>query len=324
MTLDWTSSTDQLLRATSLPAWALLAVAGLLGLVLFVTLLRTERSVANGLLAALTLAALALALASQLRTASPERSLERVSGLALGSSVPALACIDDMAGETALAACEKVLFGAPEIVAAAVLYASSQLHRLTAIGDASAANREMTPQLFALRRAIERDRYGLFAYVLASRDNCQPEQCAAYAAMTDHNQVAANMNDLIYEGLVSRYAPSWNATATTLPTAQAALTTGKPTSFDFPSAASIPPVTIMSAEPSSAPATATVPSAPTSNVPATETPITEQDAAKKPAARQRSPTTTSSVAKQKRQQSSQRQFQSREPDGPVQLTPGDR
>ena len=32
----------------------------------------------------------------------------------------------------------------------------------------------LTPELQALRRAVERDRYGLMAYVLMARDHCTP------------------------------------------------------------------------------------------------------------------------------------------------------
>lgn len=314
MTWDW-NSTDQLWRAGSLPSWVLLALAGLIGLVLLVTLLRVERTFANGLLAALTLAALAIALASQFRTAERTTS-DRPAGFTLSAFVPALACVDDMAGETALTACEKVLFGAPDTIAAAVFYAAAQLNRLTALGDAAAANREMTPHLAALRRAVERDRYGIFAYVLASRDNCQPEQCAAYAAMTDHNQVAANMNDLIYEGLVSRYAPSWNATPAS--SAQAALTVGRPTTIDFPTAASIPPVNIMSAEPPPSVAPPAV-----SAAPATETPAAQPEASKRSSARSRSQGDPSAAAKARRPAQSPKQSAppSRAAEGPVQLTP---
>ena len=70
-----------------------------------------------------------------------------------------------------LAACEKALFGSAEAAAAAVSYAASQLTRLTAFGESPAANR-LTPELQALRRAVERDRYGLMAYVLVARDRC--------------------------------------------------------------------------------------------------------------------------------------------------------
>ena len=56
------------------------------------------------------------------------------------------------------------------------------------------------PELQALRRAVERDRYGLVAHVLVVRDSCQPSNCAAFQSLTDHNQVAANMQERIYRG----------------------------------------------------------------------------------------------------------------------------
>src|SRR3979490_1487739 len=123
----------------------------------------------------------------------------------------------------------------------------------------------MTRELQMVRRAVERDRYGLMAYVLAARDHCTPSDCAAFRAMTDHNQVVANMNERVYEGLISRYAPSWNAPspAATGPVATLApsMPTGKPTNAEFPTAASTPPVSIMSPEPSLPPASAAARSA---------------------------------------------------------------
>ena len=67
------------------------------------------------------------------------------------------------------------------------------------------------PKRAALRRSVENDRYGLMAYVLSARDRCQPAQCAAYRSLTDHNQIAANMDERTYEGLIVRYSASWNA-----------------------------------------------------------------------------------------------------------------
>jgi hypothetical protein len=75
--------------------------------------------------------------------------------------------------------------------------------------------------------------------------------------LTDHAQIAANMEGLIYEGLVAKYSPIWPANAgsplASAPTvsvvpSQAPLV-GRPNNVDFPSAASIPPVNIMTGEP---------------------------------------------------------------------------
>ena len=75
-------------------------------------------------------------------------------------------------------ACEKALFGSAELAAAAVAYAASQITLLTSLGDVATANKEDGSDLLALRRAVERDRYGLMAYVLMARDRCTPTACA--------------------------------------------------------------------------------------------------------------------------------------------------
>jgi hypothetical protein len=163
-----------------------------------------------------------------------------------------LSCIDDLAGETVLTGCEKALFGSAEATAAALSYAAAQITRLTAFGDAASAN--LTPELQALRRAVERDRYGLMAYVLLARDRCTPSDCAAFRSLTNSQQLVSNMGERVYDGLVMRHSASWNAPppmAAAAPVAMLAPTmpTGKPTNAEFPSAASTPPVNIMTPEP---------------------------------------------------------------------------
>jgi len=170
-------------------------------------------------------------------------------------TLPALSCIDDLAGETVLTACEKALFGSAESAAAAVSYAASEVTRLTALGDVAAANRRMTPDLQALRRAVERDRYGLVTQVLLARDHCTPSDCAVFRALTDPHQIVVNMEERVYDGLISRYAPSWNMPAVAGPVAALppSLPSGRPTNADFPTAASTPPVSIMTPEPGTPP-----------------------------------------------------------------------
>jgi hypothetical protein len=255
MNWAWPSSLDEIWRSATFPMWLTLAAAGFFAIILLITLLRAERSVANGALTVITLLAIGVAVAATIRgfgsdVASTAGGAQQAQSV---TAAPALSCIDDLAGETVLAACEKVLFGSAEVAAAAVSYAAARLTQLTSFGDVATANKNMTPELATLRRSIERDRYGLMAYVLSARDRCQPGQCAAYRSLTDHNQIAANMDERTYEGLILRYSASWNA-----PTAPAAgavavlppsLPTGKPTNADFPSAASTPPVNIMTPEP---------------------------------------------------------------------------
>jgi hypothetical protein len=261
---SWSASLDQFLHSPNLPMWAAIAAAALVALIVVISLLRADRSVANGALVVITLVAIGLAGFASYRGINLGRANSDVitaDRAGLGKAAPALACVDDLAGDLVQAACEKALFGSPELVAAAVSYASARLARLTALGDVAAADKQMTPDLARLRRSIERDRYGLVAYVLAAQDHCQANDCAAYRSLTDHSRIAANMNDHVYETMVKRYAPTWGlpgaATAAAPPAAATApvlagvteTPTGKPTDIDYPTSASIPPVSIMTAEP---------------------------------------------------------------------------
>jgi hypothetical protein len=256
MNWAWTTSFDQLWRSPTFPMWLILAAAGFFGIILLITLLRAEKSVANGALTVITLLAIGISVAATMRTFGPgdrAASGETRSPQQTSAALPALSCIDDLAGETVLAACEKALFGSAESVAAGVSYAGSQLTRLTAFGDAAVANKNLTYELLTLRRAIERDRYGLMAQVLMARDQCTPAQCAAFRALTDSHQIVVNMAERTYDALISRYAPSWNAPAAAPVAAfSSSVPTGKPTNAEFPTAASTPAVNIMTPEPGSA------------------------------------------------------------------------
>jgi hypothetical protein len=273
--------------------WLTLAAAGFFGIIVLITLLRAEKSVANGALTVITLVAIGTAVAATVRGYGPDSraaSSEPPSSRQAGIALPALSCIDDLAGETVLTACEKALFGAPESAAAALSYAASQITRLTALGDVATADKSMTPELQMVRRAVERDRYGLMAYVLAARDHCTAADCPAFRALTDYHQIVVNMDERTYEGLIARYAPSWNAPPPSAPVAVLAPTmpTGKPTNAEFPTAAQTPPVSIMTPEPGTAPTPAprAAAAAPAANapVPSPRPPTAALASAKKPAA----------------------------------------
>lgn len=286
MNWAWASSLDQFWRSPSFPMWVTLAAAGFFAILLLITLLRAEKSVANAALTVITLLAVGVAVAATIRGFGWPGSPASAPGqppAAARAALPALSCIDDLAGETVLTACEKTLFGSAESTAAAISYAASQITRLTSLGDVAAANRNLTPEVETLRRAIERDRYGLIAYVLVARDHCTPQACPAFRSLSNSRQLMTNMDDRVYEGLVLRYSASWGAppampAISALPSgALAALPPpvgplpGKPTTMiDFPSASSTPPVNIMTPEPG-APGSAAPPprtGAPAAGVPA--------------------------------------------------------
>jgi hypothetical protein len=260
MNWAWAASLDQFWRSPTIPMWLSLAAAGFFAIIVLITLLRAEKSVANGVLTVITLLAIGVAGAATMGGFGPggqgASGETRSPPPAMTAALPALSCIDDLAGETVLTACEKTLFGSPENAAAALAYAASQISRLTASGDVDAASKHPTPELEWLRRSVERDRYGLMAYVLLVRDHCTPSDCAAFRALTDRRQIVANMDERTYDGLIMRYSGSWGAPAAVAPAITAlppTMPTGRPTNADFPTAASTPPVNIMVPEPGTAP-----------------------------------------------------------------------
>ena len=296
MNWAWAASLDYIWSSPNLPLYLTLATAGFVGIIVMITLLRSERSVANGVLALITLLAIGVAGAVTFRgfgTANAVQSSEARPVQAATAPLAQLSCIDELAGDVVLAACEKALFGSAESVAAAVAYAASQITLLTSLGDVATANKGAGSDLQALRRAVERDRYGLMAYVLTVRDRCTPTACRAFRSLTEPRQIAANMEDRVYESLVMRYAASWNtpqATPGMIAALPPSLPTGKPTNAEFPTSASTPPVNIMTPEPplgaapkpSSAAAAPASPAAPRPAAATPPAPAQAQAAAKKP------------------------------------------
>jgi hypothetical protein len=192
----------------------------------------------------------------------------RQAALAAQTLAPgsALACLDDAAGETVGAACEKAVFATPETTAAAVDLTAA---RLSLLADMTRFDLSADPGLRAaraqLRRSIELDRYGLAAHVLADRDGCTADKCEAFAWVGDPTVLKTNLRGQPYGVYVDRHAAQWkNEKANGTPVASAAPAAGlqpdagppRPagheavsSQYDFPSAASIPPISIMNAEP---------------------------------------------------------------------------
>lgn len=290
----WASSFDQIWRSPAFPMWMTLAAAGFFGLILLITLLRAEKSVANGALTVITLLSIGIAVAATVRVYGPAGEAapaEARAQAAVVASLPALSCLDDLAGDAVAIGCEKALFGAPDAAAAAVAYTAARIDRLIALGDAATANNSLTLDMRVLRRSLERDRYGLVAQVLVARNGCTQFDCAAFRSLTDQQQVAANMDAHLYDTLVARYAPTWNvpSAAPAIPASgalaglPASMPTGKPTNAEFPSASSTPPVSIMNPEP---PTAATRQAAPAANAaPAPRAPAATSAQAAAPAAK---------------------------------------
>ena len=210
------------------------------------------------------------------RVAIGERAAERRALLARDAELTrlalmpgsALACLDGNAGETVENSCEKRVFATAQATAAAVGYMDA---RLKLLGDAAGLHDAgALARLTASRRAVALDRYGLVAHVLAIRDGCTADKCDAFALVDDASALKANLRAQVYDQYVSRYVAAWSepstpaekpAVASAVPAApaspavvtasgQTAIPAVKPGEhWDFPSAASIPAVNIMGAEP---------------------------------------------------------------------------
>src|ERR1700728_3818062 len=103
MNWAWATSLDQLWRSPTFPMWLTLAAAGFFAIIVLVTLVRAEKSVANGALTVITLLAIGIAGAATIRGFTPGNSsapAETPSLQTMTFSPPALSCIDDLAGET--------------------------------------------------------------------------------------------------------------------------------------------------------------------------------------------------------------------------------
>ena len=204
------------------------------------------------------------------RMAERRALLQRAAELSASALAPgsALSCLDGGAGESVGNACEKAVFADAQSAASAVAYTAQRLTLLRDAAALAAHDAGVTETFAATRRALELDRYGLVAHVLADRDGCTAEQCAAFALLQDTEALKANLRVRAYDTYVTRYAASWNKSEPKsepvaekeLPPAAPALASAPPPTelagrvpvspkYDFPSAASIPPVSIMNAEP---------------------------------------------------------------------------
>jgi hypothetical protein len=255
---EWATA---LTGVVSLPVWAVVGIGAVLVLACALAFVRAG---GEGRSVPVVVLVLVVALAGWwARDHFARRDLEaeqrafdtRAFELATRAFMPgsALGCLDAIAGETVEEACEKAVFASPEATAAAVSYVAAQLSLLASAGDLGRAGRTNSATL-ALRRAVEADRFGIVAHVLAVRDGCAPDQCSAFAWLRDTSRINVNLAERPFEARLKTYAASWPAVGSrevaSTPLSPAPSAAAKvPNNLYFPSAKSIPPVNIMTAEP---------------------------------------------------------------------------
>lgn len=255
------------------------SVAGAVAALFVVAIVMAWRRVAprtlflfSGLVVGILAVLIVVELASQARREALRRDIfareAELTQAALVTGTP-LACLAAGAGDTVEAACEKSLFASAQSVASAVTYIGARLNLLAAAATENTGD-TLKAVLALTRRAIELDRFGFAAHVLATRDGCTPDKCDAFSLVDDPSTLKANLKAQVFDQYVSRYVAAWTVTqpqaqqppaVSSIPGAPpvaavpppvggapvAAIKPGEP--WDYPSADSIPAVSIMNAEP---------------------------------------------------------------------------
>ena len=189
--------------------------------------------------------------------------------------VTGLACVDSLGNDLIETSCEKVLFSGPREITAAVSYTSARV----ALFVAEYAYAKYDIDAFkhsraAVKRAAERDRFGLYAHVLTAEYGCSQTECDFFKFMQDPARLKANLRERVFDSLLNRYAVSWVDPPLPQTTGSPQAATQSPQramtkrGLDLPSAnGSIPPVSIMAPEPAVSRAAAPPPEAGRQNNP---------------------------------------------------------
>jgi hypothetical protein len=260
------------IESSASPLWVAVGSASLLVIIGCALVLRrsrtgrwpaVERAALIGLGAALTgsvtWACLAGAAMRSEHNALATRA-QQLAAQAFAAGAP-LACLDPLAGDAVAGACERAVFASPESVAAATSYVAAQFALLADMADyRNHGGADIDSALLPLRRALEADPFGFLAHVLVVRDSCTSDNCPALAILHDSSHVRTNLTAQTLDHFVDHYREFWGKT----PDFPVAATSGAPTessaeagaqgkhkmvNIDFPSAASIPPISIMNPEP---------------------------------------------------------------------------
>jgi hypothetical protein len=197
--------------------------------------------------------------------AEERRALEmRAAELTARALAPgsALACLDGLTYEEAAEqACAKALFASPQSAAAAVAYTEARLQLLADSVEFAKRDKTYSAVPARLRPVLEADRFGVVAEALARR-GCNAERCPEFTLFVDARKVQTNLKEGTFSVQLARHLPNWRApdpataadtSSPSTPPAGAgspeASLPGSASKYNFPSAASIPPISIMNAEP---------------------------------------------------------------------------
>jgi hypothetical protein len=258
MSLDWVPGLDLSTGTFTLPLWAVGVAAAVLAALAVIAVVRSGVTEFGSLVFRVAVVAIAERNRADERHALDQRAADLVGRAIVPGS--AIACLEATNTETVEGACERAVFASPETVAAATAYISA---RLTLLADAndytSRRDQAYESAIAGLRRTVAADRYGLASQVLATRDGCTADTCDAFSLVYDDKRLRANLKDRLFDVTVARYATNWPTRTRPLasssppgPAPAAAAVNPPGPNVSFPSSQSIPPVSIMNAEPPAA------------------------------------------------------------------------
>ena len=294
MSLDWLPGLDLNTGTFTAPLWAVGVALALLVALLVIAVIRAGLTEFGGMIFRVAVIVIAVVFGWTYVSRTGERDRlderraldQRAADLVGRAILPgsAIGCLEATNTETVEGSCERAVFASPETVAAATAYVAARISLLADAHEYTARrDQSYESQIAGLRRTIAADRYGLASQVLATRDGCTADACDAFGLVYDDKKLRANMKDRTFDVTVARYAVNWPSRTRPLASSPAAPSaaampsgpqpSGAPSGLSFPSAASIPPVSIMNPEPtvpapSAAPQAADTAPAPTNTAPA--------------------------------------------------------
>ena len=172
---------------------------------------------------------------------------EELNARALSPGSP-LSCLSVSQDPSMVTSCEKALFASPENVAAAISYVSAQLALLMEI-KALRGGQQDNAVTIRLRRSLEADPFGMVAHVLVS-SGCSSDSCKLFDLFQDTRKIRGDLVAQIFEKHLAQYEQEvWAKVADEQHVAVLPARRKPLANITYPSAASIPAVSIMEPEP---------------------------------------------------------------------------
>jgi hypothetical protein len=264
MSLDWLPGLDLSAGTFTLPLWAVAVAAALVVALVVMAVMRAGVTEFGSMIFRVAVIVIAVVFGWTYVSRTGERdrmderrALDQRAADLVGRAVApgsAIACLEATNTETVEGSCERAVFASPETVAAATAYISARLSLLADAHDYTARRDQgYETQIAGLRRTVAADRYGLASQVLAVRDGCTADACDAFGLVYDDKKLRANMKDRLFDITIARYAANWPTRTRPLASSSGGPVTPPGPNVQFPSAQSIPPVSIMNAEPPAPP-----------------------------------------------------------------------